>query len=210
MTIKIQQLIDTPKLKAGVELREQVLKTASKLFAEGGYENVSMRRIAENVGCSQMAMYRHFADKEALMQQLCINLYEQFTIRFHKTYDLIEDPKERLRQLIRQFMTLSITNPHHYKLVFLTLSFSEQAQNLRNRTTEPALAYFRKTLRLALPPNLPEAMVEQRMHQLLACLHGMVVLLITHPYTYKVTKRSAVRDMERVFELLLTVDQNIN
>jgi len=207
MTIKIEPLIDPPKFKAGAELRERVLETASKLFAEGGYENVSIRRIAEDVGCSQMAMYRHFADKEALMQQLCIDLYEQFTIRLHKTYDLIEDPKERLRQMIRQFITLSIKNPYHYRLVFLTSSSSEQAQNLRNRAAEPALAYFRKALRLALPTDLPEILVEQRMHQLLACLHGMAVLLITHPHTYKITKASALRELEYVFELLLAVDQ---
>jgi len=68
--------MDHTKFKAGSELRERVLLVAGRLFTEGGYPNVSMRRIASEIGCSQMAMYRHFPDKEALMQQLCIDLYE--------------------------------------------------------------------------------------------------------------------------------------
>jgi AcrR family transcriptional regulator len=192
-----------PKFKAGSELRERVLDAASRLFAEGGYQHVSMRRIADEVGCSQMAMYRHFPDKDALMQQLCIDLYERFTLKLHQQYDLLADPKERIRQAMRNFIKLSIKNPHHYRLAFLAPSATLQGQELRNKVANPALAYYRKNLRLALPPGTPESVVEQRLHQLLACQHGMAVLLITHPHVYKVAQETALRELEFVFELLL-------
>ncbi len=54
-------------------MRERIIETASRIFIDEGYENVSMRRVAQEAGCSQMAMYRHFANKEALTQH---NLYE--------------------------------------------------------------------------------------------------------------------------------------
>jgi AcrR family transcriptional regulator len=204
MTKKSDLPTEHPKFKAGAELRARVLEAASRLFDDGGYENVSARRIADDVGCSQMAMYRHFKDKEALMQQLCIDLYEQFTLRLHGQFDQIEDPKERLWQVMRQFITLSIKNPHHYRLVFLTPQVSEQAKNLRNKVADPALAYFRKNLKLALPPGTGDAVVEQRMHQLIAFQHGIAVLLITYPHVYKITKEAALRELEYVYELLLT------
>ena len=197
-------VMDHPKFKAGADLRQKVLDAASRLFAEGGYQHVSMRRIAQDVGCSQMAMYRHFPDKDALMQQLCIDLYEQFTLKLHRQFDQNEDPRERIRQAIRQFITLSVKNPHHYRLAFLTPSIGAEGQDLRRKVADPALAYYRKNLRLALPSNTPDSVVEARLHQLLACQHGMAVLLITHPHVYKITKETALRELEAMFELLIT------
>jgi AcrR family transcriptional regulator len=196
--------VNHPKLKAGSELREKVLKSAGRLFSEGGYKHVSMRRIAEEVGCSQMAMYRHFPDKDALMQQLCVDLYEQFTIRMHKQFALLEDPRERLWKAMQQFLTLSIKNPHHYRLVFLYSNTDEQGLALRSTVANSALAYFRGNLSQALPSGTSEVVVDERLHQLLACLHGMSVLLITHPRVYRINREVALRELKYVLDLLLT------
>jgi AcrR family transcriptional regulator len=198
---------DRVKFKAGSELRERVLLVAGRLFTEGGCQNVSMRRIADEIGCSQMAMYRHFPDKDALMQQLCVDLYERFTLKLHKRFDQLENPRERLRQALRQFVTLSVKNPHHYRFAFLDPVANAHGRELRARVAEPALAYFRKNLRQALPSGTPEHVVEERLHQLIACQHGMSVLLITYPHVYQITKESALRELECVFDLLLTAKE---
>lgn len=194
--------LEPQKFKAGAELRRKVLEAAGRLLDEGGYENVSIRRIADEVGCSQMAMYRHFPDKDALLQQLCVNLYQQFTLQLDK--ERLEDPRERLRQAMRRFIKLSVKNPHHYRLAFLTQARSAQGRELRIKVANPALDYFRKNMQLTLPPGTPLSVVEERLHQILACLHGMSVLLITHPHVYGITKESALRELECVFDMLLT------
>jgi AcrR family transcriptional regulator len=194
---------DHTKFKAGAELRERVLLVADRLFAEGGYQNVSMRRIACEIGCSQMAMYRHFPDKDALMQQLCVDLYERFTLKLHKQFDLLESPRERLRQAMHQFVVLSVKNPHHYRLAFLDPAANAQGRELRARVATPAIAYFRKNLCQALPSGTPEHVVEERLHQLIACQHGMSVLLITYPHVYRITKEAALRELEGLLDLLL-------
>jgi AcrR family transcriptional regulator len=195
--------MDHTKFKAGSELRERVLLVAGRLFTEGGYPNVSMRRIASEIGCSQMAMYRHFPDKEALMQQLCIDLYERFTLKLHESLDQLESPLERLRQAMRQFVTLSVKNPHHYKLVFLDPAANAQGSELRSKVADPALEYISRNLRLALPSDTPEEVIEERLHQLVACMHGMSVLLLTYPRVYRITKETALRELECIFRLLL-------
>jgi AraC-like DNA-binding protein len=50
------------KAKPSLDLRSRIIDAAGKLFAEHGYQSVSMRRVADLAGCSQMAMYRHFKD----------------------------------------------------------------------------------------------------------------------------------------------------
>jgi AcrR family transcriptional regulator len=52
-------------------LRKQILDAARELFTELGYEAVSMRRIADKIGYSPTTIYLHFADKEALVRELC-------------------------------------------------------------------------------------------------------------------------------------------
>ena len=189
--------------KAGEELRKRILDAASRLFGKEGYENVSIRRIAEEAGCSQMAMYRHFPDKSALIRHLCIELYQQFTIQLHEKLDFLPDPKERLRQALRGLVLLSHKNPHHYRLTFLVPTLDPQAGEIREAVANPAISYFRQTLKLALPEGTSDELVEERLHQILATLHGMTIMLIAHPRAYGITKESALRQLELAFELFL-------
>ena len=47
--------------------RERVLETAVALADEGGVDAISMRRIASELGVVPMALYKHVADKDALL-----------------------------------------------------------------------------------------------------------------------------------------------
>lgn len=202
---KIGKKSERQKFKAGVELRRKILEAASRLFADAGYQNVSMRRIAEEVGCSQMAAYRHFPDKSALIQQLCIDLYDQFAALHYKS-NRVSDPGKRLKQAMRDFISLSVKYPHHYKLAFLTPPADAQARKLLCiKITEPITAYFRQRLRVALPPDASDAATEERLHQILACLHGMAVMLITQPGAYGLTMRRARKELKSAFDRILAL-----
>jgi AcrR family transcriptional regulator len=191
------------KFKAGEELRGRILEAASRLFGKAGYEKVSIRHIAQEAGCSQMAMYYHFPDKEALIRHLCTELYQQFTIQLHEKFDYLSDPKDRLREALRNFVLLSLKNPHHYRLTFLVPTVDAQAAKVRTEVANPAISYFRQNLRLALPPETPDRLVEERLHQILATLHGMTIMLITHPHAYGVTRGLVLRELESAFDILL-------
>ncbi|PKQ38260.1 MAG: hypothetical protein CVT59_03275 [Actinobacteria bacterium HGW-Actinobacteria-1] len=50
--------------------RGEILDAALGVFAEKGYEAGTMREIATAVGVSEPALYRHYAGKEALFEEL--------------------------------------------------------------------------------------------------------------------------------------------
>jgi AcrR family transcriptional regulator len=52
----------------GVATRTQVLATATRLFAEKGYEDVSIELILKECGISKGALYHHFRNKEAVFE----------------------------------------------------------------------------------------------------------------------------------------------
>lgn len=63
------------RLKA--ERRSQLVRAASRLFAERGFRAVSMEDLAAEAGVSGPAVYRHFASKEALLADLLIDVSQQ-------------------------------------------------------------------------------------------------------------------------------------
>jgi AcrR family transcriptional regulator len=197
------------RFKAGEELRGKLLEAASRLFGQKGYANVSVRTIANAVGCSQMAMYRHFPDKESLIRHLCTEVYRQFTTELHERFDHLPDPAERLRLALRHFVLLSTENPHHYRLVFLQPSYDEQAQKMRDAAANPAIDYFRANLKQALPEGLSDALVEERLLQILASLHGTTIMLITHPLAYQITQELALRQLDTAFAIFLKAPATI-
>ncbi|MGZ8606793.1 MAG: TetR/AcrR family transcriptional regulator, partial [Actinomycetota bacterium] len=47
--------------------RDRILRTAVALADEGGVESISMRRIAQELGVVPMALYKHVANKDELL-----------------------------------------------------------------------------------------------------------------------------------------------
>jgi len=194
---------ETRPYKAGEELRRRLLEAASQLFGAEGYESVSVRQIARAAGCSQMAMYRHFPDKQALMRHLCVELYRKFTIDLHERFDSLPDPAARIRMALRHFVLLSATNPHHYRLIYLERVKEEASRAWRTEAMEEALSYIRANLRLTLGGDATEATIDERVRLILAAVHGITVMLIMNPEAYKLTTEVALDSLEDALKIHL-------
>jgi AcrR family transcriptional regulator len=81
------------------ERRQQLVRAASRLFAERGFRAVSMEDLAADAGVSGPAVYRHFESKEALLADLLIDVSEQL-LEQGLLRAQIADPLEALTSLI--------------------------------------------------------------------------------------------------------------
>lgn len=61
---------------AKVSTRERILEVALDLFSENGYDQTSLREIAEQLGVTKAAIYYHFASKEEIFMALHLRLHE--------------------------------------------------------------------------------------------------------------------------------------
>jgi len=184
-------------------LRERIIEAAGKLFVDKGYEGVSMRRVAEEAGCSQMAMYRHFANKEALTQHLCAQLYSGFTEKMHREIKTVDQPWERIRIFVLALLDFAVAYPDHYTLIFLQRHANPEVFTERERLGQEFLKGIRRIVRDILPADTPAAIVDMRLRQIVTCLHGTAGLLIAHPKAYGLSKQKAVKDMEDAVSCLL-------
>ena len=57
------------------DMRERIAEAALDILEREGPEAVSMRRVAQAVGVTAMALYHHYANREALLQAL---VYREF------------------------------------------------------------------------------------------------------------------------------------
>lgn len=192
------------KLKYGAELKRRIVEAASQLFAKEGYQSVSARRIAQLAGCSQMAMYRHFPDKASLITYVCVELYSSQTVRNNETVAHIASPQQRLIMAAKQSIELALKNPHHYRLAFLTPLPDVDARRIRAEVAKPAIEFFRKNLCEVLPRSTPSEVVEAKMRQCFAALHGTIVLLITYPQSYGTTRKVSLQEFEEMLRRIIS------
>ncbi len=76
--------------------RTQYLIAALRLFAEKGYDAVSVAQIAEAVGLTPPALYRHFSGKQALFDAIVEMSHRGFSSRMGRFgVSFTEDPAER-------------------------------------------------------------------------------------------------------------------
>jgi AcrR family transcriptional regulator len=166
------------------ELRDSILDAARTLFAEQGYEAVTMRKIAERIEYSPTAIYFHFKDKQALLRELCDTDFGALAYEFQKIAR-IDDPIDRLRHIGRAYVGFAIEHPNHYRLMFMTphpaAIRAEDSRIARGNPEEDAYAFLRATVAAAiaggrLRPELSDADLVSQM--VWAGTHGVVSLQI--------------------------------
>ena len=76
-----------------------------------------MRRIASVVGVTPMAIYKHYADKDALLNALMLDSFAVWETRVEQIAE--QDPVAWLRQLGERFLDFALNDPRHYEAAFL-------------------------------------------------------------------------------------------
>jgi AcrR family transcriptional regulator len=101
-------------------MREQILNAARELFATRGYEAVTMREIGKRIEYSATALYNHFADKEALVRELCRRDFSDFAQRFLSAVVGSKSPVESMCRAGLVYLGFAEQFPQHYRLMFMT------------------------------------------------------------------------------------------
>jgi AcrR family transcriptional regulator len=97
---------------------EKIAAAARKLLDREGAEAVTMRRVAKAVGITPMALYRHFADREGLLNALADAGFEQLAAKV-ATADRPGEPEERLMKNLDVFLDFGLEKPRLFELMFL-------------------------------------------------------------------------------------------
>ena len=86
--------------------RSLVLRTALDIIDRDGVAGLSMRRLGSALGCDPMSLYRHAANKAALLDGVAELVLEQLTV---DTTD--DDWESQLRTVARTYRGLALAHP---------------------------------------------------------------------------------------------------
>jgi AcrR family transcriptional regulator len=107
------------KLRQKKFLRQEILDAASELFVKEGYQNVSMRRIAEKIEYSPTTIYLYFKDKAELLESVCHETFALLSARLTRIMEQPGDPVEHLKRGLLAYIQFGLENPHHYRATFM-------------------------------------------------------------------------------------------
>ena len=158
----------------GERLRVDLIDAAVDLIAEtGSVDGVSLRAAAKRAGVSPMAVYNHFADKEALLVAAVEHCWDEFQAAIAATLHEPE-PSARLRAAGDAYVRFALEHPGRYAVMF------SGTRNLPERAVPIGMSAF-DTL-VAMVADILDAHHDGRDPAFVAVqvhtwIHGMVSLL---------------------------------
>lgn len=100
--------------------REMILEAAHVMFIELGYQKVSMRQIAKELGYSHGSLYYHFKNKAELFSAL---VQEDFHKLNQLLFSVVQNEalsnEEKLEAIFTSYIEFGLTYPKQYELMFL-------------------------------------------------------------------------------------------
>lgn len=96
---------------------EKILRAAHKLFDREGADAVTMRRVAELVGITPMAIYRHFPNRETLLKRISDDGFQSVADSWNEHAgrgDIIK----RLHATQMLYLDYALAHPHLFDHAF--------------------------------------------------------------------------------------------
>ena len=101
---------ETPRARAKADRRRALLDAAARLFAERGFDRVSMEDLGSAAGVSGPAVYRHFAGKQSVIAALLTDVSQELFDGGARVISEVEDAPATLRALITFHVAFALAN----------------------------------------------------------------------------------------------------
>ena len=165
------------------QLQQQILGAARELFVNEGYENVSMRKIADKIEYSPTTIYLYFKDKADLLDSVC----QETLLTLLNTLDELKkdksDPVETLRKSGHVYVAFGLKYPQDYKLTFVIRPQFQKGLGLQEGSIgEKVFNYLREMVAECIQQQIFRQVDTETTSQVMwSAVHGITLLLIDFP-----------------------------
>ena len=186
------------------DLRDALVHAALREAEQGGPEAISLKALAKQLGVSQPAPYRHFADREALLAAVTAEAFRQFSAVMREA---IGKPSKRskLSRFAQASLAFGLRRNGIYRLMFASRVMACASKDSELHIA--AMETFALVLE-ALEAPAVGLLRERFALQIWAALHGVIMLAEQGLLTGKianVTREELVEDIVRQTKMALTL-----
>ena len=99
-------------------MRDMILQSAHKLFIDRGFEEVSIRNIAEAIEYSPATIYLYFKDKNDIFYALHTEAFKKFNAYMSDLFN-VADPFDRLIGMGERYVQFTHDHAQYYEIMFI-------------------------------------------------------------------------------------------
>ena len=100
------------------DFRAALCRVATERFARFGYEGVTMRQLAEALGCSPKTPYRYFKDQADILATVRAEAFARFADTLEAAAEEGEGPLDKARRVGDAYLRFADEHPHAYRIMF--------------------------------------------------------------------------------------------
>lgn len=190
----------------GDRLRGDLIRAAlDQLATSGDRDSVSLRSVAKAAGVSPTATYRHFDDRDSLIDAACEECFEEFSTYMLEGTLVVEDPFERLRAAGLTYVRYAAEHAGHYRILFSNPASRHDYEF--DTVADPGGTAFQQLISLvegcvaagARPTTSDDPVYLA--FQVWTWIHGIVDLQLSHPHLPWPDAERMIDDLARALGL---------
>ncbi len=175
--------------KKRAEMRARIAEAAKHLFQTEGYGQVSMRRIANEVGCAPMTLYKYYDAKIDILCTLWSDIFVCMFDRLAESNPPGAEPAQRLRALASAYVAYWLEHTDQYRLVFMADGVTQSDVSIFVDRPEIVAHFeiFAVVIIECHDGSVEPDILKRKLDALICFLHGIAHNLITingYPWTH--------------------------
>jgi AcrR family transcriptional regulator len=100
------------------DLRSALLEEALRTIQTQGVEHLTLRTVGEKLGVSRSALYRHFADKQALLATVGREGFRMLRQAIADAWEQNGRGRTGFAAMARAYVQFAVAHPSHYRVMF--------------------------------------------------------------------------------------------
>lgn len=158
------------------EMRSLILDAARKIFLEKGYDQASIRNIAEQIEYSPGTIYLYFKEKDEIFHALHEEGFSRL-LTYMQPLQHVAEPFERLKAMGRVYMQFAQENKDFYDLMFIMQAPMKHEKEEEWKMGHRALNYLKDVLKDCQAAGRFQGKdVEYLSFSIWSAMHGMCAL----------------------------------
>lgn len=171
------------------DLKKELIHNGLLLLNKEGIDGFSLRKVASMCGVSHNAPYKHFKDKDDLINEIIKEVWKEFYIALLEVTEIYtNDPKLQIIEMGKAYVKFMVENPEYLKFMFLSDNaypvkivdnkFSDDKVGAFGVFKDSAERFFKEI-------KLDENLYMQKTLTLWSMVHGIAILIIKRSIEYK-------------------------
>lgn len=177
--------------------KEEIIATAASLFRKKGYNAVSMRILAKEVGVKAASLYNHIDSKQEILAHIILNVAQRFTKGMERLRVLDAGPVEKIQEVILLHIEITLSDPEGMESLQNNWMYLEGESMIAYKTSRNA---YEEDLRQIIQSGIASGQIRNVNPELLiySILSTLRYLYIWYPRQKDIAPERLKEDMMEV------------